>query len=334
MMIMDKEETKKEKEYIKEIIELAKKISAGNKEAYDDFLVSRNVCPKCERVSIVHTDSEIYCERCGTIYSDVVYYESHGTEFDDAKNRKEIYTPPSTRKNSATPFYNMDMRGTKMGGSTKYRFYKLRKMNYLVNASFSKNSQIVKRIEFLSNVIIPSNDSGVKNLLIESVLMFYSKLQKRFRGWKKINLDSVLYLVSQQLGLKIDMKKLYEYESSEKVSLNKFKRNVKRGVERIFSVLTDKEKEELKEFMLKQIIKESKAKGLSEKDIAVLMDIINDIYKIYPNITFYDSIKTILSHVYRHKNYKVFPPGVNDQINAIIDKKIKKISENRRNSNF
>ncbi len=102
------------------------------------------------------------------------------------------------------------------------------------------------------------------------------------------------------------------------------KRYIKRGVERIFSVLTDEEKDELKEFMLKQIIKETRIKDVGENNIKNIMNIINEIYKIYPNITFYDSIKTILSHVYRHKNYKTLPPGMNEKINAIIDKKFKK----------
>ncbi|MGC8596276.1 MAG: hypothetical protein ACP5MI_11830, partial [Candidatus Kryptoniota bacterium] len=181
---------------------------------------------------------------------------------------------------------------TRMSSSAKYKFYKLRKINYLINASFSKNSQIVKKIETLSNAVISSKDANMRNLLIESVLMFYSKLQKRFRGWKKINVDSVLYLVSQQLGFKIDFKKLYEYEANEKISLNKFKRNIKRGVERIFSVLNEKEKDELKEFMLKQIIKETRVKDISESNIKNMMNIINEIYKIYPNMTFYDSIRT------------------------------------------
>lgn len=321
-MFMEKKETDKERKYVKSVIKAAEKISGGDKDTYEEYLVSRNICPVCKRVSIVRQD-ESYCEICGRIYNEVIYYGSHGTEFDDNHNRKEIYTPPSTLKNSATPYYNMDLRGAKMNSATKYKYYKLRKMNYLVNASFAKNSQIVKKIETLSGAILPSRDPGVRNLLIESVLMFYAKLQKRFRGWKKINVDAVLYLVSQQLGFRIDLKKLYEYESIEKVSLNKFKRNIKRGVERIFSVLTDEEKKELKEFMLKQIIMESKTKTIGNNDIKSLMATIDEIYKVYPNITFYDSVKTILSYVYRNKNYKTLPPGVNEKIKEIIDKRLK-----------
>ncbi len=317
-------ESNKEKKYVNSVIKKAEKNSNGSQEAYEDYLISHNICPKCKRVSLVNSGGEIYCKICGTVYNDVVYYESHGTEFDDARNRKEIYTPPSNLRNSATPYYNMDLRGTKMSSSAKYKFYKLRKMNYLVNASFSKNSQIVKKIRTLSNSVIQAKDAETRNLLIESVLMFYSKLQKRFRGWKKINVDAVLYIVSQQLGLKLDLKKLYEYEGDNKISLNKFKRNIKRGVEKIFSILTEEEKKELKRFMLKQIIKETRIRDISEKDVEKMMDLIDEIYKIYPNITFYDSIKTILSHVYRHKNYKSLPAGINEKINEIIDKKFKK----------
>lgn len=315
---------KDEKNIVEEVIKQAEKNSKGLEEIYDEYLMSHNVCPKCKRFSISRNGNETYCQICGIVYDDVVFNESHGIEFDDGNNRKEIYNPPSTLKNSATPFYDMDLRGAKMSNSAKYRFYKLRKINYFVNASFSKNSQIVKKLDVISGAVLSSRDPTIKNLLIETVLMFYSKLQKRFRGWKKINVDSVLYLVSQQIGLKIDLKKLYEYESVEKISLNKFKRNIKRGVERVFSVLDDREKNELKEFMLKQIIVESKIKGINDNDVKTLMGIIEKIYEIYPNITFYDSIKTILSHVYRDKNYKTLPPGMNDKINAIIDKNFKK----------
>ncbi len=223
---MTKKKTNKEKKYVETVIKKAEDISKGSKEIYEDYLISHNICPICKRMSIIHTEGEAYCEICGMVYNDVVFYESHGTEFDDGRNRKEIYTPPSNLKNSATPYYNMDLRGTRMSSSAKYKFYKLRKMNYLINASFSKNSQIVKKIEVLSNAIVSSKDMSVRNLLIESVLMFYSKLQKRFRGWKKINVDAVLYLVSQQLGLKIDLKKLYEYDANEKIYKTWCRKNI------------------------------------------------------------------------------------------------------------
>ena len=313
-----------ENKYIENEIKKSIKISNGSKEAQDEYLVSRNICPVCKRISIIRTSVESYCDVCGHIYNDVIFYNSHGTEFDDGNNRREIYTPPSTRKNASTPYYGMSFRGARMNSSAKNKFYKLSRVNYLVNSSFSKNSQIVKKVEILLGAVPTSRDAEIRNLLIESVLMFYIKIQKRFRGWKKINIDSVLYLASQQLGVKIDLKQLYEYESNEKISLNKFKRNVKRGIEKIFSVLNEEERVELKEFILKQIIIESKTKNPSDEDVRKIMGVINDIYKIYPNITFYDAAKTILSYLYKNKNYKTFPEGINEKIKEIVDKKLRK----------
>jgi len=312
-----------EAKYVKKIKAEAKKVSGENKDLYEEYMVSHNVCPICEKVSIVHSGNDTYCSICGTIFNDVEFYQSHGNEFDEDRNRKEIYTPPSTLRNKATPFYNMDVGGSKMNTATRYKFYKLRKINYLVDASFAKNSQIVRRIEDLINVVVMSKDKNFKNLIIESVLMLYSKIQKRFRGWKKINVVSILYLVAQQLGIKIDLSKIYDLEGNEKVSLNKFKRNVKRGVEKIFAMLTEQERIEFKKFMLREIVKESRQKDLDEKTLDLIFKTVEDLYKVYPNITFYDAVKTILARVYRHKMYKNYPGNMTEKINKIIDKRFK-----------
>jgi hypothetical protein len=314
---------KNEEKYVEKIIKEANKISKGNKELYDEYLISHNVCPVCKKISIVHDENDTYCSICGTVYDDVVYYQSHGSEFDENRNRKEIYTPPSTLRNKATPFYNIEVRTSKLNTATKYKFYKLRKINFLVGASFAKNSQIVKRIEELINVAIASKDENLKNLIIESVLMMYSKIQKRFRSWKKINIVSIFYIVAQQLGIKIDLSKIYNFEGNNKISLNKFKRNIKRGVEKIFAMLTEQERVELKKFMLNEIVKESRQKNIDKKTLDLIFKTVNDIYEVYPNITFYDAVKTILARVYRHKAYKSYPEGVAEKINQIIDKKFK-----------
>jgi len=81
--------------------------------------------------------------------------------------------------------------------------------------------------------------------------------------------------------------------------------------------LTEDEKNEIKKFMLVEIIKSSRIKSVDDTTIKAFLKTINKIMDLYPNITFYDSAKMIISRLVKNKKYKSF--------NEVIDAKIEKI---------
>jgi len=312
-------EDKKTKKYLEKILNEYEKIKKKNgEEMANEFLISHRVCPICKTLTIVKSDEgDMYCSKCGTIFENVEYYQSHGTEYDEGRNRKEIYVPPTTLRSKARPYYTIGYIGNEVPTKNREKYKKLRKIGFYVDASYSKNSQVLKKTETIIKEALKSPSSEVRNLVTESVLMLYSKLQKRFRSWKKINLYSVVVLVGNQLGIKVDIKTLYEIEGNKKISINKFRRNINRGIEKIFSILSDKEKDEIKKFMLAEIIGSSRIKSRDEATIKSFLKTINKIMALYPNITFYDSAKMIISRLVKNKKYKSF--------NEVIDKKIEKV---------
>jgi len=317
-------ENNKTKKYLERILKQYEKIKKKNGEnAANDFLLSHRVCPVCKTLTLIKSsEGDTYCSTCGVIFGDVEYYESHGTEYDDGRNRKDIYVPPTTLRSKATPYYSIGYIGKEVASKNKDKYKKLRKIGFYVNASYSKNSQVFKRTESIVREAVMPSSTEVRNLVAESVLMLYRKLQKRFRSWKKINIYSVIVLVGNQLGIKIDVKSLYEIEGNKKISINKFRRNINRGIERIFSILSKNEKDEIKKFMLTEIIKSSRIKSKNEATIKDFLKTINKIMELYPNITFYDSAKMIISRLVKNKKYKSF--------NEVIDAKIEKVIKNSK----
>lgn len=307
---------------INKIIALCKK-STKSDEEYKECLISKGICPNCLTQSVAREMSEIVCNKCGTIFEDVEFYQSHGTEYDDGRNRKEIYVPPSTLKNQATPFYGIDMPRGNMTSENRSRMKRLRKIGFYINASYSKNSQVVKKLNDITAALNGKIDRSRKKILVESVLMLYIKLQKKFRNWKKINIYSVLYIISNQLGIKINFKDIYNLEDNKKLSLNKFRRNVNRGTERIFSILGKEEKANFKKFILAEILKDNGLSNISEQYKNDFIKTIDEIYKIYSNLPFYEVCKLIIYHLYKNKTYKVLPFNLNEKINKIIDKNLK-----------
>jgi len=319
-------ENNKTKKYLERILKEYEKIKNKNGEVVaNDFLVSHRVCPVCKTLTLIKSsEGETYCSNCGTIFGDFEYYESHGTEFDDGRNRKDIYVPPTTLRSKARPQYTIGYIGKEVASKNKDKYKKLRKIGFYVNASYSKNSQVLKRAENIVREAVMSSSTEVRGLMSESVLMLYSKLQKRFRSWKKINIYSVIVLVGNQLGIKIDVKRLYEIEDNKKISINKFRRNINRGTEKIFSILTKNEKDEIKKFMLREMIKSSRIKSTNDETIKAFLKTINKIMELYPNITFYDSAKMIISRLLKNKKYKSFNDAIDSKIEKVIkDSKIK-----------
>ena len=314
-MMKDEERIK----YLNKMLEEYEKIKKENgEEAANEFLISKHVCPVCKTLTLIKgSEGDTYCSKCGLIFEEYEFYESHGTEFDDGKNRKEIYVPPSNYRSKARPYYGIGFIGKEVSYKNKDKYKKLRKIGFYVNASYSKNSQVLKRTEDITREALTIQSSEIRSLLAESVLMFYTKLQKRFRSWKKINIYSVIVLIGNQLGIKIDIKRLYEIEGNKKISLNKFRRNINRGIERIFSVLNTNEKTEIKLLILKEILRTSKIKTIDNKLLKDMLTTINKIMDLYPNITFYDSAKMIISRLVKNKKYKSF--------NEIVDAKIEKV---------
>jgi transcription initiation factor TFIIIB Brf1 subunit/transcription initiation factor TFIIB len=314
-------ENKKAKKYFEKLLKEYEKIkNSKGEEIANEFLTNHQVCPICKTLTIIKgLEGDTYCTKCGTIFNDVEYYESHGIEFDDGRNKKEVYVPPTNLRSKAKPFYNIGYVGKEVAYKNKSEYKKLRKIGFYVGASYSKNSQVLKRTEDIIRMSVMTSSLELRNLVSESVLMLYNKLQKRFRSWKKINIYSVIVLVGNQLGIKIDIKKLYEAENNDKISMNKFRRSINRGIERIFSILTKEEKEEIKKFMLTEIIKNSRIKNVNDSIIQDFLKTINKIMNLYPNITFYDSAKMILSRLLKNKKYKSF----NEKIDAQIEKVIK-----------
>ena len=320
-MFMKDDKTKK---YLEKVLKQLEKIRKNNgDESANEFLINHRVCPVCKTLTLIKSyEGDLYCSKCGVIFEDVEYYESHGTEFDDGRNRKEIYVPPTTLRSKARPYYTIGSVGREVAQKNKDKYKKLRKIDFFVNASFSKNSQVLKRVENIAKMALKNPSAEIRNLIAGSVLMLYTKLQKRFRSWKKINIYSVIVLVGNQLGIKIDIKNLYEIEGNKKISINKFKRNINRGIEKIFSILTEDEKKEIKKFMLVEIIKSSRIKYVDDETIKEFLKTINKIMELYPNITFYDSAKMIISRLVKNKKYKSF--------NEVIDAKIEKIIRNSK----
>jgi hypothetical protein len=314
-------ENEKTKKYFEKLMKEYEKIKKSKgEEIANEFLINHRICPNCKTLTIIKgLEGDTYCTRCGTIFNDVEYYESHGVELDDGRNKKEVYVPPTNLISKARPFYNIGYIGKEVAYKNKNEYKKLRKIGFYVNASYSKNSQVLKRTEDIVRMSVITSSLELRNLVSESVLMLYNKLQKRFRSWKKINIYSVIVLVGNQLGIKIDIKKLYEVENNDKMSMNKFRRSINRGIERIFSILTKEEKEEIKRFMLTEIIKNSRVKTVNDSIIQDFLKTINKIMNLYPNITFYDSAKMILSRLLKNKKYKSF----NEKIDAQIEKVIK-----------
>jgi len=317
-------ENNKTKKYLEKILKDYEKIKKKNgEEVANEFLISHRICPVCKTLTIIKSrESDTYCSNCGLIFGDVEYYESHGTEYDEGRNRKDIYVPPTTLRSKARPYYTIGYIGNEVISKNKDKYKKLRKIGFYVNASYSKNSQVLKRTESIVREAVMHPSSEIRNLVAESVLMLYGKLQKRFRSWKKINIYSVIVLVGNQLGIKIDVKRLYEIEGNKKISVNKFRRNINRGIERIFSILTKNEKDEIKKFMLTEIIRSSRIKSRNEEMIKDFLKTINKIMELYPNITFYDSAKMIISRLLKNKKYKSF--------NEVVDAKIEKVIKNSK----
>jgi hypothetical protein len=257
------------------------------------YLLNHNICPTCLIPDLVKSGSDTYCQKCGTIWNDYEIYQTHGFTSADG-DKKEIYTPPTNLRSKAQ-ISRMYIKGENMTQKNKQKFWRLSKQQHWTDSSFAKNHQAYLNI---NQIIIALSSSGHaiqnKKLIEDVALSIYAQIKNSKKYWEKINMESVIYLTFIMMGMKLNMKDLYEVTGKdEKQNFNKFKRMINKSVEKIFQIIPEEKRISIKKHMVKQILTSS---GINVGDDTSnkVYDIANKIILAYPNMSMYHATKYII----------------------------------------
>ncbi|MGC9090049.1 MAG: hypothetical protein ACP5IV_07910, partial [Caldisericia bacterium] len=229
---------------LKEYLKKAEKIKNENER--NEFLISKNICPICKKISLVVKDNEKYCSICGQVFDNMIF--SYDMPYDEDLKPKNITSEVSKILSYKTPkLKNM---------SSRYVFYTDEKRVYQALTYIN---------EIISLLDLRNDNYKILNMSLEEFKHFYKKYKKSknvevmflsILAIRKVLFDYLNYLATNKQILEM-IEDYHNYkERKDKKTNKKSNFKLKKNLNRIIQIEIelDGEKYRNKDYLVKEAL--------------------------------------------------------------------------------
>jgi len=174
-------------------------------------------CPECDNIIIFsdHITGDTICSKCGLILDEKLIDLGKEWRFFDKEHISRVRCgPPTTMyhpdKGLATIIdrRNKDIKGNKINPKDKYKFYRLRKTDYIARSGTSKHKNLSVAMNELNTI---SSQFGFSENIKTKISILYRKcIKKNLLKGRSIELliASVIFVICRTNGIHITYKQL------------------------------------------------------------------------------------------------------------------------------